>query len=327
MFLLGLSLGISVLHRPLLGVMLLGINLVVLLYVQRQRLLMLVLLNAGFGLALIPWVVRNYIATNGEIVLLEKFYYDNPMTYGKGYIEFRRWVGTFGSPGDLQTDRLYATAIEADSPAAWQRYRNDFIGALPQWVKASNSTDSIAAALDMMYAGAQIKDSLYPEGSKDWFRLQSLYPMENNIQQRFVAMEAELKAKQPLKCMLVNPLRIIARNAIVSSHSYGWGFLEHLPRVPKMLLKVAFLGFNLLLWGSFLAFLFIRNYRSLKLLTVVCLAFTLFYTVFYFKYFESRYIITVYPLMILCATLFYHHLFFGRKKAGRTETAQPVPAT
>ena len=75
------------------------------------------MLQAGlsFGIAVLllftPYLIRNYKVTNGDFVLLEK-YYNDPMNYGMQNIELRKWISTWINPAEYNSERISNKMIE-----------------------------------------------------------------------------------------------------------------------------------------------------------------------------------------------------------------------
>jgi hypothetical protein len=82
----------------------------------------------GFLVLLLPWTIRNYIVTRGEIVMLEKIYHEDPMYMGKKQTYLSKWWMCWGNPKqEAFIDSLkneIGTAGRDIFQDFWQDFRN-----------------------------------------------------------------------------------------------------------------------------------------------------------------------------------------------------------
>ena len=113
------------------------------------------MLQAGWyvGIAVLllftPYVIRNYKVTNGDFVLLEK-YYNDPMDYGMQNIELKKWISTWINPAEYNSERI---SNKDDKQCATQPDKTFLIDSL---------MNTIPPAVASKYSKAEIEKYLVP---------------------------------------------------------------------------------------------------------------------------------------------------------------------
>lgn len=264
-----------------------------------------------FGLAVLlifgPYVIRNYIVSKGDFVLLEKFYGD-PMNYGMQNIELRKWISTWINPADYSSERISNKMI---SHILQKRDKNVIIDSLlstiPTEAYSSYPKNTVHAIYGSVYDYYDYKINKIPPKNLDsaeqsatqFIRLKTTTYIRNN----------------PLNHYFIMPIKMM-KSIIFQSNSGTILFLNDY-RENKLffLIKLYLLLLNIYLFATLAAnLLFIRKYLLLYSVIIFFILINCSYMIYGINYFEARYLIPLFPLMYISGAIFGVELFEIVKK-------------
>lgn len=283
----GLSTGIVALTRPVCGLLLPAFVLALAAESRGAAALATAarksgLIVLGFLVPVVPWAVRNYVVTGGDLVLLEK-YYGDPMGYGIGEIAFRRWWSGWENPrAEEYANSVLRTGHES-RPAEAAALAEEFVRDLPARALHGASPDEIRRALTRLNACLLSRSAVCDEA----------------VAREFSDLTDRFRKAAPLRYWCGTPLRNLA-SLVFQSFSSAFAMLNPEGRrfgPLQVAVKAALYGLNVALWLGTLAFvLFAAAPRALK---IVALVFPLSLVVFFLvvvRYAEARYFLPAYPL-------------------------------
>lgn len=302
--LFGLFFAITVLVRPLTGI--LGLAYLILILSKHKSFRSLVqkknlVIVACFILPLGAWTIRNYIKTN-EIIPLEKFYYGAPMDYGKAHCAFRAWVNTWGNSGNLYTEdlgtKLKVRAMQNASP---EKDIKDFLSKVPAHVKSFHGEDKIKHGMNMLYLvyvdRLEAKKTNPSAGREILFQL----PMEDKAETYFNDMERSAIQNNLVNYYIIAPLKNYI-NSIFQSNTHNMAMLNPEGRnfnILQIIVKAFCYVLNILLLIAPISLFFIRKNIELKIfIGVIYISFTIF-LVAILRHVELRYWLTILPLLYI----------------------------
>jgi 4-amino-4-deoxy-L-arabinose transferase-like glycosyltransferase len=309
LILTGVVLGIATLHRPLLIFYALPLGLYVcfrngFISNLRRQAAHSTIFALAFAITLSPWIVRNYMVAK-EFIITEKWYYEDPMFYGRSHTYLRTWVNSFSNQmNELSTEVLVGQLSGSRDSATTSQLIENYISHIPAWVFTINDRQEVEAAMKE-YAFCQ-RDRLEQTKLNPNIGLDVLgnRPCEFACKGRFSKFAAEIRRGAPLKYYILIPGRTLLRDGIAHSFSSAWAMLNA-PFLSKWLvngIKSIFFLFNVTLWISVVIYLLRRNKpfdRKLGLTFIgAIIIFTVFH-IFIFRYFESRYFLPFYPILLL----------------------------
>lgn len=311
MFLLaGMIAALTFLVRPTAGVILLGCAGFVLFNAGSLRSVLQrgFMMGAGVLLLLLPWVIRNY-RVSGEWIIAEKYYHDSPMKYGKAHTEFRFLISAWINPAELSAEEfsnsLLNSLVEGDSIAVAKTIEQHVM----QWPDHAFRGFDRAELKDALHALANSYTSrihylkLNPQASRtSYLNL----PEERGAALRFELLRMKFKRADPLGYYFITPLKTLF-GVVFNSAVHHVAMLEPGDgerNIFQVAAKAALYVLNIALFLSLFPFMILaKGIRGIRVLCVApVLVLALFLCFGLFRYVESRYLLPVYPLLILTLT-------------------------
>ncbi len=310
----GLFFAIATLCRPAIIFIAPGIAVLVLYKNKaslKQFILSSVLMAVGASVLYVPHVVRNYMHTK-EFILLEK-YYGDPMDYGMPNIALRKWIACWTNPADLSSESIsnrMRLDIVADVDSIYKSISvENQLDRLPSRAFAADDKATVRAALSCLYDYYYVKLI-----SKNQIQLDSL---EKLCLSKITTLKTNYIQKQPLQYYVVTPILFI-KSVIFQSNSSTLILVgaKQTNQWLSIVVKGILLLLNVYWWFALFGLLFFfRKYKVLLSITFLNIIGLFFYTIVIQKYFEVRYMIPVYPLMITVSVIFFIELYgIVRKK-------------
>jgi hypothetical protein len=255
--------------------------------------------TAGLLLLLLPWTVRNYKIT-GDLIVLEKFYHEDPMIWGKGQIAMRGWWSAWDNPSAELLAFLLIRGAKENSTDAIDAY----LASLPAYALQGYGREEVRTgllALQQCYA-FKLEQGI---GIRAYGPGEAPPACEEEVKQQFLLLKEQFKANAPLRYYVITPLKLY-REFVFHSFSSGYAGLQPGPggySLLQLLLKAGLYGLNVLLHVSFFLFLFFaKGQRQQKILfgffyfsTAIFLCFGLWGV----RYVEVRYMLQTYPVLYL----------------------------
>lgn len=312
-FFLGLVTSLSILHRPVFTIWIPAMFLALLIInfknknegsLKLNQGYLILFLLLGLSTLIFPWTVRNYFSTNGDIVFLEKYYYGDPMDYGRGHLKFRDWIGSWENPANFQAE-TYSNEIRG----AYKEGTTDIspitkrlIEKMPNSLFEINSKEDIYNALDSLNTCFAEKYEINKKNPNLTRKEQySLFTCESVVSQNFEVLIEQYKSKAPLNYYLITPLKI-GLSLIFQSGSYPYALLNPIDKQLNPIITgikgIMYLLQISLLFGCLLfSFYKIRDHLSFKVLSIGLVASTFCLFILVFRYAEARYLIPLYPIL------------------------------
>lgn len=326
-FLFGLFFALGLLNRPVLILWAPAIGLAWLVLIVKRdsalnkRIFATVFAALGFMTLILPWTVRNYFSTGGDLVFLEKYYYGDPMGHGRSHIKFREWIGAWENPANFSaesyTNKIKNTYREGNGNAG--KIRDDFISKMPDSLFEVNSKESVKAALDRLNACFEKKEIVFGKNPDLTFKQKSeMFECEDGAVAAFDSLIAEYKSKNPFGYYLSAPARF-ASSFIFHSGSYTFAMLNPPDGRFNLIQRIIKAAMYLLNVGLFIGFVAYSLYpkspnSEFKIFGGGFLIVTFIFLVYYFRYAEARYMIPVYPVLYVGFSFFAARLFSGLHK-------------
>lgn len=271
---------------------------------QNKETIKLMLTNSlffilGAGILFIPNTIRNYIVTNGDIVLLEKFYGD-PMDYGMPNIELRSWISCWTNPADYSSEivsNVMRNAITFDSNSTKEKVVENLISTLPARATIGNNKDDIKIAYASLY-------DYYWAVNKEANTI-DLKKIETNCLLKMQLLKKTFIKNNPFQYYIITPI-LFFKSIIFQSNSATLAFLDNY-KTSYILktIKTALYLFNIILFISLIGILFFfRRYTILILICSLFILINIVYITFVIKYFEVRYLIPLFPCMYILFSIF-----------------------
>lgn len=260
----------------------------------------------GFMLTISPWIIRNYVVTNGEIVIAEKYYYNSPMQYGEASLELRYLISGYTNPANLNlsSDQLCSQL----SNNAYLNKTNEnvnvitpFISQLPkeafQGYSPAELERTIYTLADCYQEKANFHTKLPNAGLKEIL----IRECEKNTAKQFKQMRQKFVENAPFTYFILTPITTI-KGLIFQSNSSNLSMFNRIDNsfrwwqiIPKGFMYI----FNVLLFSATIFFLLFpsKNIELKKIIAPYILALFISLSAFLFRYVESRYMISIYPLL------------------------------
>ncbi len=318
----GIALGLAVLLRPQLGLFGLPMG-IYFLFRQRNKIQQGILNAAFFGIIflaiLAPWIYRNYRIT-GELIIAEKWYYEDPMDFGRGHTYIRTWVNSFTNPANMSVENLGNKIRQSKDLAEAETYINSFMEGVPRWVYATNDSMEVKKAFLMYATCALDRDRLVLQHAGTELRELNDRQCEWEVKGKFKEFTNRIKTAHPLQYYGKVPAETFLRGSVFHSFSSAWPMLDikYLPKIAIVSLKAIFFILNVFLWVSFcLVVLSKKNIWLPKNMRLTFLFMVLILIIFHigiFRYFEARYLLPVYPIMIICSSFILDRVIGYRKR-------------
>lgn len=301
-FLTGLFFAIASLCRPAIFFFVPALFFAI-IYINRSTFKRILL--SGFIVALgvitlfLPHVIRNYIVTNGDIVILEK-YYGDPMDLGIPNVELRNWISCWMNPADYSSEVICNTiknAIAFDSSSTKEKVVAQLLQQLPEKATMENKKEDIAIAYGSLY---DYYFAINKEAGKD-----ELSTLEKQSISKLQSLKIQFVKNAPWQYYIITPLLII-KTVIFQSNTSTIALLDNYETsIKKKLIKAVLFIFNILLFLSAISsILYIRKYLLLYAISIIFIMVNVLYITYTFRYFEARYLIPIFPCMYLLCSMF-----------------------
>ena len=294
----GAAAGIAALVRPLDGLLLpaflAGALVESVLYRRASGLRTAALVAAGFLLTLAPWAARNALVTGGDVVLLEKYYDDDPMGYGRAYIGFRTWWSSWDNPSaEAYVAPILEEVAAGGSPRSLERVER-FLDEIPPYGFAGTSREDVRLLL------LSLEGCLHSKLSDRLWRPWTSAPCDAAVGAGFDGLRRRFQAAAPLRYFVLTPLANL-RSLVFQSFSSAFGSLNPEGRrfgAVQVVIKGLLYALNAALWTSYFWFLLsARRPPALKAVMAVFPLGTLAYVLLLQRYLEVRYLLQAYPFL------------------------------
>lgn len=329
-FTLGIIVGIGLLVRPLLIVVFPCIALAAVIEQSARRETLrpavsklfrnLVFVALGTSVIIAPWAIRNYLVTDGELILLEKYYDDDPMDFGRGHSSFRDWISCWDNPANTSAE-IYGDSVRANlrENKPINIVAEDFLNKVPPPVYSINSRESVAEALDVLNECFKEKQETAKNNPQMTRREASeSFVCENRVARRFGDLTATFKAEGATRYYVLTPL-IFLKTIIFQSGSYMIGMLSppaaQIYNALQIGAKTLMYLINVMLYISLIPFVLIgrKSFLELKIFVAGFVLITVWLCVFYFRYAEARYFIPCVPLLCIAPAYLFSRGFAAGK--------------
>lgn len=303
----GLTAAMAFLVRPSTGILLAGISPFLFFLPGNilKRVQRMLWLGAGFLLLLSPWVIRNYVL-RGELIVAEKYYHNAPMNYGGAHTEFRNLISCWTNPANLSAEDVSNALIrdmEMNKGEAQEKIIEEHVNAWPEEAFRGFKRKELAQALRLL-AEDYRERKIYLEAHPGTERAIYLnLPGELAATAAFRGLRQKFISEAPVRYYILTPLKTMKEIVFNSSmhhvamlnppggdHSFLQYVFKSLCYLLNVCLYLSLLIFPFLLCGRWQSgVLFIVP----PLMLLILLCFSLF------RYVESRYMLPVYPFMII----------------------------
>ncbi len=308
LYLVGVALGALFLTRPVVGVMLPAIFLS---FVQFKKLFQKtyfkkvfvegLIYGLGFATFVGPWVVRNYVITDGDIVLAETFYHEAPMNFGRGHFYFRTLTSAWTNSGSGKTEILadkFRTYADKDLPDEVNKTIQDYLESHPPYIYDVISRNEFESLLYGLYdCAVDMKHykTMNPSHNREYWVNQ---PCQFENKKKAVALTKQFKEKAGLHYYLITPLTTLFKFCVQSNTQH---IISLNPKGRNFTLwqkgvKAFCLLLNLCLFFSVFFFLFTKTESNLKILFVFFLLTTVLFFTWGIRHTENRYMIPLVPI-------------------------------
>lgn len=264
------------------------------------------LVVVGFAAAMSPWIIRNYVVTNGELVALEKYYDESPMDYGKGHTYFARWWGCWDNPAAENYSNSVLDTIAGPAPEKHLEKANEFLDSLPEYAYSGSSRAEVRDSLISL--NLCFENKLKATASEHHNLWVSPHPeCEEEVKSKFLGLTNNFKAAAPFRYYVTTPL-LITKDVAFHSFSSAYGSLNPDDRhisSTQTVIKFLMYALNSLLFISFLLIGFSKKLKpGFKLLLVLFPLVTILFFAYINRYVETRYILAAYPFFYIALAYF-----------------------
>ncbi|MFN8236621.1 MAG: glycosyltransferase family 39 protein [Chitinophagales bacterium] len=299
-FLAGFLFALAVLCRPVV-VLLLFSCLFALLYFNnwnlKKTILPFIMFGAGASLLVIPWTIRNYKVTDGDIVFLEK-YYGDPMDYGIPNVHLRKWISCWTNPADFSSERIsnyMRTNLVNKEPVSKEHLIDSLTGVLPEKAYLGNDKKGVREAYNSLYEFYRKK---YSAGNASLSKDSLEAAATKNIR----GLKANFLKVAVFRYNVITPL-LFYKSVIFQSNSSNLIFLrDYKEHWYKFVIKALLYLLNVLTFFSLLVLPFLgRHHLPFYAIAAFYTLCTFLVITYCFRYFECRYIFPLLPF--LCTIL------------------------
>lgn len=159
-----------------------------------------------------PWLVRIYKITNGEIILLEK-YYIAPMDYGVLQVGLSNWWMCWGNP---RPEKLLGEISGTINTVNYKYKINEMVNNLPKDAFIGNNKKDIYDAFISIhdaYEYACQNNIIFSFKTN-----QKIYYLDNTTYKKFKILDKNFKKTAALRAYFIRPSFIEEKN-LFSNHS------------------------------------------------------------------------------------------------------------
>lgn len=310
----GFSSGLLLLHRASAAVILLGFVAVILLEnfksSVKKTILYLTILFSGFSLCVAPWFIRNYIITDGEIIIAEKFYYESPMYYGRGATYFMKWISCWGNSTDYINKFMLNIPEDSLNKSAINNHINKTLNTFPEYAFNGSSKPEIKNALHQLvncyyYRNEMIKK----QGFYNHKALGNL-KCDYDVKVTFQESSSNYKSKSKFRFYVIKPLTML-KELVMQSCSHNIVSLNA-PTLTlwQKALKALLMLLNILLYLSLPIYFLIRgNNTGLGIIIFISFTGTFVFFGYILASWETRYFLPTLPFLYITMSYFFSIVF------------------
>ena len=258
----------------------------------------------GAAILFLPWIIRNYKVTSGEIIALEK-YYGDPMDYGMPNVYLRNWISCWINPADYSSERvsnLMLGNLTEHEPVSKKYIVDSIANNLPARAFIGNDKATINAALSDLYEYYRFKN--LPDFKKQFDSTDIV------VTEKMHLLKSNFIKKSALDYYIFTPL-LFAKSVIFQSNSTSLTFLDNYQgNYLKIAVKTLLYLINVLSFLSIFFLLFyIKKYVDVYVISVLSIACTFFVIIYILQYFENRYNFPVYPFMYMLLSISIYEVY------------------
>lgn len=274
------------------------------IYINRKS-FKIILLNGLFVLLgcimlFLPHIVRNYIVTNGDLVILEKYYGGDPMDLGIPNIKLRDWISCWKNPANYSSEVISNTikvSILYDSTSTQEKVVTQLITKLPKEATMVNNKEDIINAYGLLY-------NYYYAIIKEYSNVEIAFAEQKSIA-KFQALKDEFIEKKPFQYYIKTPVQIFS-SVVFQSNASTISMLDNYETSTiKKLVKMILYLLNVFLFFAIVGnLLYVRKYTFIYSVSLIYIAITVLYITYNFRYFEVRYLIPIFPCMYILGAIF-----------------------
>ncbi len=252
----------------------------------------------GSALFFLPWMIHNYKKTNGDIILLEKYYGDQ-MDYGMPNMHLKYWIASWMNPGDYSSEIISNTCIHAiihQPETDKYKFTDSLLQKIPSAAWKGNKQQEVRDAYLSLYD--------YYYGKINHVHKDTLAQLEAKSIENFNQLKTEFIKQAPFYHYVLVPLQY-AKSLISQSNSSTLAFLQNYESNPLLyFLKIYLYVFNVLCYSALLLLLvFYKKYKDVFWMTFLYAAATFFIIMYVNKNFEVRYTYTYFPMLFMCVAI------------------------
>lgn len=279
---------------------------------------------AGFSILHSAWVVRNYLVTKGEIVLLEKWYDEFEPGHGDAVYAFLNWGTCWSSRYEKQQE--YIAHMEKyfyNFPdSSGKTLVREYLTALPPYAFYGTHYPELEATL------VSLNDCKHEKNIR---RVRMIGGLSNEdhrvvnvdctpaVAQKLNILAEKYRKANPWRYYIITPIYRL-KDFMIHSFSSAFGVLQ--PKGSELTsvqygAKALLYMLNMLLIFSFFIFTFLHTPAHIRLLVGLFPVIILIFFVWIYKFIEQRYLLPVHPffyvaLAYLAVKLHEKILFFSR---------------
>lgn len=311
LFLTGLSGSLLILTRPLTIIVMVTVVLsfFVFEWIERKNLNRWILkyfyFLFGCSVLILPWMIRNYIVTKGDIVFLEKYYDDHVTEQGRDLLYLAKWAGSWSNPDDIEGG--YANKIRYYNDlqlfSARDSFSSQWINSLPEEIILNNGKEKILATLNEYNNCQDLKQRMYKkyQGNKSFFDIERSVGCDEMVKAMFINLMDDIRKNNPFLYYIKTPFMIFKE---LTFHSFSTNFLylntaEYKNSLTVKAIKSIMYMLNVSLLLSAILLFIIGKRKNIFLITLVCQIFTYIFLAYSNRRAEVRYILQLYPLLYL----------------------------
>ena len=264
----------------------------------------------GSGILFVPHLIRNYILTKGDFILLEK-YYGDPMNLGLPNIELRHWISCWTNPSDYSSEvisfRMMNTIIKDSSALTKKRFIEEKMLELPKRATLANKPEDIKSAYESLYD--------YYVAKFNHADSAVLNSTELNCLSKMAKLKIEFVQNKPIQYYIITPI-LFLKSVMLQSNASTLAMLDNYKTsLLKKTIKIILYLLNIFLFISLIGNLF--YFPKYFLIKSICLLFVFvnfIYIIYIIQYFEARYLVPVFPVMYISGAVFFTETYERLKR-------------
>lgn len=248
--------------------------------------------SIGAAILFLPWTIRNYKVTKGELIFLEKFYGD-PMDYGMPNIYLRKWIACWTNPADYASERvsnLMSNNLMHYEPVPKSKLIDSLINAMSTRAFIGNDKATIHGALGSLYEYYRFKN--LPEFRHEFDSTNMV------VTKNLHALKANFIKKSAFDYYVITPI-LFAKSVVLQSNSTAIAFLDNYSEsyIKKALKALLYFINAFSFFSVFFLIFYQKKYKDIYWISVLFIASTFLVIIYYLQYFENRYNFPVYPFL------------------------------